>query len=74
MSKLLEQYDNILNLKYHKTLKKVLTKQHNNKYNSFLENITSEELLTESEIPFEPEYCSNCGKIIVDVPTSGYRK
>ena len=32
------------------------------------------ELLTESEIPFEPEYCSNCGKIIVDVPTSGYRK
>jgi hypothetical protein len=49
MSKLLEQYDSILNLKYNKTLKKNLSKQHNNKYNSFLENITSDELLTESE-------------------------
>jgi ribosomal protein S27E len=23
---------------------------------------------------WESEHCSNCGKIIVDVPTSGYRK
>jgi hypothetical protein len=49
MSKLLEQYEHILNLKYYKTLKNILSKLHNNKYNSFLENITSEELLTESE-------------------------
>ena len=29
MSKLLEEYNNYLNNKYHKTLKKLLNKQHN---------------------------------------------
>ena len=27
-----------------------------------------------SDSEWESEHCSNCGKIIVDVPTSGYRK
>tara|TARA_Y100000590_G_C15599366_1_gene969370 strand:- start:549 stop:1043 length:495 start_codon:yes stop_codon:yes gene_type:complete len=49
MSKLLEEYNNTLNLKYHKTLKKILNKQHNTKYNSYFENILSEDLLTESD-------------------------
>tara|TARA_Y100000589_G_scaffold278755_1_gene274362 strand:+ start:904 stop:1410 length:507 start_codon:yes stop_codon:yes gene_type:complete len=49
MSKLLEEYNNTLNLKYYKTLKKILNKQHNTKYNSYFENILSEDLLSESE-------------------------
>ena len=49
MSKLLEEYNNKLNTKYFKTLKKLLNKQHNNKYDSYFENILSEGLLSESD-------------------------
>jgi len=49
MSKLLVQYNNNLNLKYYLSLKKILHKHHNNKYDSHLENILSDDLLTESE-------------------------
>jgi len=49
MSQLLEQYNNNLNLKYYKSLKKTLHKRHITKYDSYLENILSDVLSSESE-------------------------
>lgn len=49
MNTILEQYNNDLNIKYYKSLKKILHKQHNHKYDSYLDNILSEDILTESE-------------------------
>jgi hypothetical protein len=49
MSQILEYYNNNLDKKYYKTLKKVLHKQHNNSYDNHFENLLSEELISETE-------------------------
>ena len=48
MSELIDEYNKIINLKYYKSLKKILNKQHNNKYDSYFDNILSDDLI-ESE-------------------------
>lgn len=45
----MEYYNNNLDKKYYKTLKKLLHKQHNNSYDSHFDNLLSEELISETE-------------------------
>lgn len=50
MSQILIQYNNNLDIKYYKTLKKILHKKHNKKYDYYFDSLLSDEALTESEI------------------------
>lgn len=50
MSQILKQYNNNLDIKYYKTLKKILHKQHNKNYDSYFDSLLSEEAITESEV------------------------
>lgn len=50
MSQILKKYNNNLDIEYYKTLKKILHKQHNKKYDSYFDSLLSEEAITESEV------------------------
>ena len=56
MSELLEHYDKKLLYRYYKSLKKTLNKHNNSKYNSYFEDILSEDNFTDTE-------CSNTQSI-----------